>query len=599
MKNEQVFLEKETIKAYIKENKKNSGVTLIALIVTIIVLLILAGITVISVTGQNGLINQAEEAKTMGNNNSIKEQIEIAVLNAMSNKKSKIDETLLKSWLTKSFGPEGTGFNLSKDEIENNKIRYVITVSQQKYTIDEDGEVTEKEPTLNIVDLAWVDEDGNVISGKLLSNTTSYIRFRVEDGTDIVVKDSSETTIELVDGYYKKSITENGDYTFTVTGKVEGKNATKTVSKSISDYFTIPAGLTIGSIVKYEPTGTYNWNAEYATSYTSGTADYTNASKTLQTVKTGSSVTSGNQDMSVRSWRVLSIDENTGKVQLVPQITNSNTVELQGPQGYNNSVKLLNDACYNLYSTQNSSGVDIISARSINIEDYEGENGTAKGRTLLDATITDDKANYTSGGGVKYGETYSTEYTYSGKQKRNFNGEYIESKTYPVIYEREESSRINETVTVAEGKEVDLGLSSQMQLIERNEGTTSNPYGGAKTATVGIRPKQTAYKLGENYTAFSEKFKEYASGKSYADLLLPSGKDTNYWIASRCVELNNSMCGFIIRYVYGGLFGKDQITDSRCAIYTGAGHPLFPIVSLSSELITKVENVEDTFQVNI
>ena len=43
--------------------KKKNGITLIALVVTIIVLLILAGISISMLTGQNGILNRASEAK--------------------------------------------------------------------------------------------------------------------------------------------------------------------------------------------------------------------------------------------------------------------------------------------------------------------------------------------------------------------------------------------------------------------------------------------------------------------------------------------------------------------------------------------------------
>ena len=43
--------------------KKSRGITLIALVVTIIVLLILAGISITMLTGQNGILNRAQEAK--------------------------------------------------------------------------------------------------------------------------------------------------------------------------------------------------------------------------------------------------------------------------------------------------------------------------------------------------------------------------------------------------------------------------------------------------------------------------------------------------------------------------------------------------------
>ena len=43
--------------------KKQRGITLIALIITIIILLILAGITIVALTGDNGIIKQANDAK--------------------------------------------------------------------------------------------------------------------------------------------------------------------------------------------------------------------------------------------------------------------------------------------------------------------------------------------------------------------------------------------------------------------------------------------------------------------------------------------------------------------------------------------------------
>ena len=46
-----------------KALKRNKGITLIALVVTIIVLLILAGISISMLTGQNGILNRAQEAK--------------------------------------------------------------------------------------------------------------------------------------------------------------------------------------------------------------------------------------------------------------------------------------------------------------------------------------------------------------------------------------------------------------------------------------------------------------------------------------------------------------------------------------------------------
>ena len=53
---------REQIKRKIK-NKREQGITLIALVITIIVLLILAGVSIAMLTGQNGILTQAQKAK--------------------------------------------------------------------------------------------------------------------------------------------------------------------------------------------------------------------------------------------------------------------------------------------------------------------------------------------------------------------------------------------------------------------------------------------------------------------------------------------------------------------------------------------------------
>ena len=43
--------------------KSMKGITLIALVITIIVLLILAGVSIATLTGENGILTRAQEAK--------------------------------------------------------------------------------------------------------------------------------------------------------------------------------------------------------------------------------------------------------------------------------------------------------------------------------------------------------------------------------------------------------------------------------------------------------------------------------------------------------------------------------------------------------
>ena len=65
--------------------KRNKGITLIALVVTIIVLLILAGVSISMLTGENGILNRAAEAKEKTETASKDEQRKLAQTEALMN----------------------------------------------------------------------------------------------------------------------------------------------------------------------------------------------------------------------------------------------------------------------------------------------------------------------------------------------------------------------------------------------------------------------------------------------------------------------------------------------------------------------------------
>lgn len=68
---------------------KASGITLIALVVTIIVLLILAGISIQMLTGDNGILNRAEQAVKKHADANELEKIQIAVLSVQTQNERK------------------------------------------------------------------------------------------------------------------------------------------------------------------------------------------------------------------------------------------------------------------------------------------------------------------------------------------------------------------------------------------------------------------------------------------------------------------------------------------------------------------------------
>ncbi len=84
--------------------KQSKGVTLIALVITIIVLLILAGVSIAMLTGDNGLLTKAENAKTQTEIAGIKERVKTDILGEQAgNKTADISKTQLKTILDKYF----------------------------------------------------------------------------------------------------------------------------------------------------------------------------------------------------------------------------------------------------------------------------------------------------------------------------------------------------------------------------------------------------------------------------------------------------------------------------------------------------------------
>ena len=65
------------MRSLLKTKKDIKGITLIALVITIIVLLILAGVSIAMLTGQNGILTQANEASNKTKEAGAKEKVEV------------------------------------------------------------------------------------------------------------------------------------------------------------------------------------------------------------------------------------------------------------------------------------------------------------------------------------------------------------------------------------------------------------------------------------------------------------------------------------------------------------------------------------------
>ena len=89
------------MKNKLKEQLKiNKGITLIALVITIIVLLILAGVTIATLTGDNGILTKAQNSKEKNAQKTVEEQINLAVQASKINEGLVIDIDILEQELT-------------------------------------------------------------------------------------------------------------------------------------------------------------------------------------------------------------------------------------------------------------------------------------------------------------------------------------------------------------------------------------------------------------------------------------------------------------------------------------------------------------------
>ena len=165
----------------------------------------------------------------------------------------------------------------------------------------------------------------------------------------------------------------------------------------------------------------------------------------------------------------------------MPNEPTSNSVPLQGAQGYNNGVKLLNDACSNLYSMPSKG----IIARSMNLEDVEN-------KLTASALASARGDNYLK----QASSAYSKENSY-----------------YPSIYAQEKLSVIDGTQ-----RSTGLDRSEQKILIGRTDNGATE---GHLQASTSIQPYTDCIYI--DSTSLPKAFQtDTESGISYYELLVSS-----------------------------------------------------------------------------
>ena len=151
-----------------KELKKNKGITLIALVITIIVLLILAGVTIATLTGENGILTKAIESKEKTLEGQVKEKIELMNADYLAGTHIGEEENIKEYYQKQAANGEISSIRDNKDNT------YTISDDGFEIKIDESGniiEVKDKEEK-PLTEGIWYKIEG----------TTAYIRNNEMEG---------------------------------------------------------------------------------------------------------------------------------------------------------------------------------------------------------------------------------------------------------------------------------------------------------------------------------------------------------------------------------------------------------------------------------
>ena len=154
--------------------KQAKGITLIALVITIIVLLILAGVTISMLTGENGILNQATNAKNATDKSEFEEQVSLAVMAAKTNKTGSINTSDLETELNKISGAEIT-------KSANNELPWTVKKGNYEVTITGEGNASNTEK----------DNDDVMENAKKAMPTGGTIDKNTNEDTGIVMVDSN------------------------------------------------------------------------------------------------------------------------------------------------------------------------------------------------------------------------------------------------------------------------------------------------------------------------------------------------------------------------------------------------------------------------
>ena len=262
----------------------------------------------------------------------------------------------------------------------------------------------------------------------------------------------------------------SGDRAISFKVNGSGGGGGTTIADMFDETGLVAGKVHVGDYVSYSPdaTGSYLVDGSKSTSSPgNGTADHTHTRESLQ-------------------WRVL--DVKGDQVRLISATPTSDTITLQGANGYNNAVKLIDETCAIYGGTKGT-------AQGLKIEDIEEH-------TLYDYTT------YTN-----YGSTYTPS-----------------NKNYPLIFAQE-------------NKQLGNGATGHLGLSQQDTWYNSTTTAGTLNTTYTYWYK--SYSSGSAST-------EWEDSMYYTLFINNGSNYPTYWMSSRCVLAGSAIATFIVRRVSGG-----------------------------------------------
>ena len=264
--------------------KKTAGITLIALVVTIIVLLILAGISIMMLTGNNGILTRAGQAKEMTEIAGLEEELQLEYLSLLTGQyaggENATFANAINSYNTKNpTKPQVTSesasgqIEIDKVELSSTNIRIGVDSEENANVKTVEVIVTPKQNTgmKHYVTISGKkyevkDENGEIKIDRTPTNTTGTgitIQAEVADST-VATASVNGTTItitgKLVAGSTKLNLTVNGtpyNEIGTIVAKAVLKPGGTAVATETDNYVdsnsngktaTVPAGFTVSNV---------------------------------------------------------------------------------------------------------------------------------------------------------------------------------------------------------------------------------------------------------------------------------------------------------------------------------------------------------------